>query len=196
MANVIKSLDALFISKVRIKALKYFVFNQDTPIHLRGAVRKLGEEINAVRRELGRLDDIGFLTSEKRGNKKYFSLNTEHPLLDDLTSMMNKAFGLGGSLIKNANKLGEIKMAALTKAYLKNDHTRASKVDLVIVGKVEMDLLASLVEEAEKKMKREINYVVLSKSEFVLRQKRRDSFLMNFMMTEKLFLIGHIDNIS
>lgn len=104
MANLTKSLDALFISKVRIKSLKYFIFHPDVPIHLRAAVRELKEEINAVRRELNRLDEIGLLTSEVRGNRKYFSLNFKHPLLEELTGIFHKAFGLGGEIIPQSEE--------------------------------------------------------------------------------------------
>ena len=45
------------------------------PIHLRGAVREFNEEINAVRRELNRLEEAKILLTEKRGNRKYFVLN-------------------------------------------------------------------------------------------------------------------------
>ncbi|MEI7579214.1 MAG: hypothetical protein WCJ58_04205 [bacterium] len=195
MSNVFKSLDALFISKVRIKALKYFVLNPEVPIHLRGAVREFDEEINAVRRELSRLEEIGFLTSEPRGNKKYFALNSRHIFLDELTSIIHKSFGLGGAIVKNASKIGEVKFAVLTENYIRN-LAQANKVDLIVVGEVNLDSLAAIVAEVEKNLNREVHYAVLKAAEFLLRKKRRDVFIMDFLMSNKTFLIGHSEDMN
>jgi len=113
MYNLIKGLNNLFVSKVRIKAVKYFLFNPDVPIHLRGAVREFKEEINAVRREMSRLEEIGFITSESRGNRKYFLMNKDHPYMPELMGMFHKTFGIGGSILQNLEKLGNIQFVIL-----------------------------------------------------------------------------------
>ena len=53
-------------SKVRIKVLKLFLSDVSEMYHVRGIVRETKEEINAVRRELGRLEKAGFLKKESR----------------------------------------------------------------------------------------------------------------------------------
>lgn len=195
MANLTKSLDSLFISKVRIKALKYFLFNRES-IHLRGAVRKLNEEINAVRRELTRLEEIGLLKSDKQGNRKYFSLNETHPLLNELMGVFHKSFGLGGEIVKNQDKLGEINYALLTSYYYKRKHPKGqSVVELVMIGDVKLDKLQSIVHEAEQKLGREINYTVMKPSEFTLRKKRRDPFVFELLMDDGIVLLGDLDKL-
>ncbi|MCA9383115.1 hypothetical protein KC909_02000 [Candidatus Dojkabacteria bacterium] len=191
MANITKSLDSLFISKVRIKAIKYFLFNLDTPIHLRGAVRELKEEINAVRRELNRLEAIKFLLSETRGNRKYFSLNPEYPLLAELMGIFHKAFGLGGAVVSSQTKLGDVKYAILTYSFAQNMKTNTQNVDLVLIGDIDLKVLAEIVEEAEKNLGREIIYTVLKENEFNLRKKRRDAFVMELLINGKIILIGN-----
>lgn len=190
MANAIKTLDYLFVSKVRIKCLKYFFFNPDVPIHLRAAVRELDEEINAVRRELSRLEESSILRVENRGNRKYFSLNYSHPFFDELLSIFHKSFGLGGSLVRNAKKIGEIDYAILTSSYTRGIRMGIHDVDLVVVGQVELEHLSDYIQKAEKQLGREINYTVLKRSEFELRKKRRDSFVMELLNTSKIVLIG------
>src|SRR3990172_5465532 len=114
-----KSLNYVFISKVRIKALKFFVFNPDVPIHLRGAVRELKEEINAVRRELGRLEEIDFLRTESKGNRKYYSLNQDFAFVTEFMGIFHKTFGLGGLLTAAKDKLGEVQFVILTSSFTK-----------------------------------------------------------------------------
>ena len=190
MGNLIKNLNQLFVSKVRIKSLKYFLFHPDTPIHLRGAVRDFKEEINAVRRELTRLEEIHFLASEARGNRKYFSLNLDFPFLPELMGLFHKCFGVGGMIVDNADKLGEVQFAILTSSFTRGSKLAGHNVDLVVIGQIELNNLSKLMEEAEKKLGREINYTVLKGSEFILRKKRRDAFIIELLMDNKILLIG------
>ncbi|MFQ5493094.1 MAG: hypothetical protein ACE5DX_02985 [Candidatus Dojkabacteria bacterium] len=191
MSSLTKSLSYLFISKVRIKSIKYFIFNPDVPIHLRGAVRELKEEINAVRRELSRLETIGFVNKEARGNRIYYSLNFDYHFLPELMGMFHKTFGLGGLIVDNKDKLGELQFALLTSSYVRGAKLGGHDVDLVLVGQIEMNVLAEMVAEAEKKLGREVNYTVLKGSEFVLRKKRRDAFVQELLMSEKIVLVGN-----
>lgn len=191
ISSATKSLNYLFISKVRIKCVKYFLFNPDVPIHLRGAVRDFKEEINAVRRELTRLEEIKLIKSESRGNRRYFVLNTEYEFLPELKGMFHKTFGLGGALRSNADKLGELQYAILTDAFVSGNKLGSQDVDLVIIGNIDLQTLADIISDAEKKLGREINYTVLKGSEFILRKKRRDAFVTELLMREKIVVFGN-----
>ncbi|MCA9385777.1 hypothetical protein KC717_03960 [Candidatus Dojkabacteria bacterium] len=182
----------MFVSKVRIKCLKYFFNNPDVPIHLRAAARELREEINAVRRELMRLQEIKLLKSEKRGNKKYFSLNRHFPFFEELNAMMQKSSGLGEAIIKAQNKVGTIYFAALMNNYATSlgAVTPTKEIDFVIVGDVDMNALGTIVQGEEEEIGREINYTVLKLSEFNLRKKRRDPFIISMLLNTHVLLIG------
>ncbi|HEC65175.1 MAG TPA: hypothetical protein ENI23_07775 [bacterium] len=190
MSHQREIINHLFISKVRIKSLKYFFFHPDVPIHLRGAVRKLGEEINAVRRELTRMEKIKLLHTERRGNRKYFMLNKRFPFYSELLSIVHKTFGLGGEIIRNAGKLGDIQFALLTSSFTQGMRVGMHDIDMVLIGQVNVDVLTGIVERAEKQMGKEINYTVLKNSEFQLQKKRRDAFIMDLIVGNKIMLLG------
>lgn len=190
-----KTLEQLFISKVRIKALRYFLMHPDKRIHLRGAVREFREEINAVRRELERLEEINFLDTERQGNRKYFSVNKDHPYFNEFLPIIHKAFGLGGDILRHQAKLGNIQFALLTNAYTKNVRQGMYVVDLLVVGDVDMEEVAELVDKSERKLQREIHYTVLKPNEFVLRKKRRDAFVMEILLQPKVMLIGRAEDL-
>ncbi len=190
MSKYAKSLDMLFVSKVRIKALKYFLLHPSDSIHLRGAVREFKEEINAVRRELLRLEEMGFLKIESNGNRKYFSLILEHPFIDELLSIFHKSFGIGSSIIQNQKKLGNIEFAVLTPAYTKGIYHGDQVIDLAIVGSIDLSLLSEIIKEYEDDLGREIHYTVLKPSEFQIRKRRKDDFIMNLMIQQLIMLIG------
>jgi hypothetical protein len=196
MANPRKALDQLLISRVRVKLLKYFLMNPETPIHLRAAVRELKEEINAVRRELMRLEEVDVLKSDTRGNRKYFTLNQDSPFFDELRGMVFKTFGLGGEVSRNVNKLGHVNFAILTGAYLTGGVITSSQpVDLVLIGDIDAQAVTELVETYEKKESKQVNYTVFTAKEFELRKKRNDSFIMEILVMPKLMLVGRQEDL-
>ena len=62
----------LFISKTRVKLLETFLSDPTQMYHVRDLVRKTGDEINAVRRELARMEVLGLVKKEPRGNRLYY----------------------------------------------------------------------------------------------------------------------------
>lgn len=195
MRDLKKAVDYLFISKVRIKILRLFFLHPDVPYHIRGVVREISEEINAVRRELLRLEHIKLLKSERKGNRLYFTLLEDFPFYNELLNMIYKTYGLGGEIIRCQKELGAVKYALLTKAYTKGIKGGMQDIDLFLVGKVNVPALTAAVQRAERQTGREINYTVLKESEFVLRKKRRDAFVISILQGSKVMLIGDEDEL-
>lgn len=190
MSNIDKTIEALFVSKVRIKALKYFFYNPKKSIHLRGAVREFAEEINAVRRELTRLEEVKIIVSENKGNRKYYKLNFEHEFLDELMSIFHKSTGLGYEILRNAKKLGNIEYALLTPVFTRSVFFGSQPIDLLVIGDVDLSLLSEIIREEEFKLNREIHYMVLKSSEFLMRKRRRDQNLIDILFQDFVLLIG------
>jgi len=80
----------IITSKVRIKILELFFSNLKEIYHVRGIVREISEEINAVRRELAKLESDGVLRKEPRGNRIYYSVRPEYSLFGELKSIVAK----------------------------------------------------------------------------------------------------------
>lgn len=189
-----KALEFLFVSKVRLKALEFFFLNPTSQIHLRGAVREFEEEINAVRRELMRLEEAGLINVEAQGNRKYFKLNLENPLFSDLVSLIHKSYGIGAEIIENQKKLGKIEFALLTSSYTKGTYIGDQVIDLAIVGEPNLDALESIIKKYEANNGKEIHYTVLKSTEFHIRKRRKDDFLTNLMIQDLTMLIGRYED--
>jgi len=187
-------LEKFFISKVRVKLLKLFLFNPTESYHVRGITRELDEEINAVRRELERMAKVKFVKSERKGNRLYYSLRKDFPLFQELLALVNKEYGLGKEIISGAKEIGDIKFAWLTRFYIKQLPKGNMDVDLVVVGdNVNLDKLAQHAKAAEKDTEKQINYTVMSPHEFEVRKQRRDNFVMNLLLSSRVMLIGDED---
>lgn len=180
----------LLISKVRVKILELFLSNPESNYHVRDIVRRVDEEINAVRRELARLEKIGFLASEWRANRRFYSVKKDFIFYPELLSIINKTVGLGGAIIGNKNKLGKIKFAMLSGTFVRGKPYSQSDVDLFIVGSIVLPELGSLVREEEARRDREINFTPMTEEEFNFRKNRRDPFVLDILSKPRVMLIG------
>ncbi len=178
------------VSKVRVKLLQTFLYQPDEIFYVRQLVRKIGEEINAVRRELSRMERAGMVKKEARGNRLYYFFNRDYPLYEELLSMVHKTIGLGKEIIKNKSKLGRIKLVMFSGRFARRLPLEEGGVDLLIVGEVDMQVLSRLIKAEEARVKREINYTVMTKDEFNFRKKRRDPFLQSIFLGSRLMIIG------
>ncbi len=180
----------LMVSKVRVKLLQTFLYQPDEIFYVRQLVRKVDEEINAVRRELARMEKARMVKKEPRGNRLYYYFNCDHSLYEDLLSMVHKTIGLGKEIIKHRVKLGRIKLAMFSGRFARRLPTEEGSVDLLVVGEVNIQVLAKLIRAEEKKLNREINYTSMTKKEFDFRKKRRDPFLQGILLGSRIMIIG------
>lgn len=180
----------LITSKARIKLLNVFLTASSEMFHVRELVRRTGDEINAVRRELQFLEKKGILTKEPRANRVYYSFSKNYPFYFDLLKLGSKTIGLGSEIIKNKVKLGRIKYAMFSGKFVRRMKEQPDEIDLLVVGTVVLPELALLVREEEKKINSEINYTVMTEDEFAFRKKKRDPFILSILTESRVLLIG------
>lgn len=184
-------LDDIIISRVRVKILTLFLSNPGMIFHVRDIVRKLDEEINAVRRELGHMEKAGMVSKEQRANRLFYMFRKDYPLFYELMELIGKTSGLGADLLKNKVKLGKIKYAMISGRYLRGIQKKSSTdVDLLIVGNVVLPELAQIVKAEEVRRERELNYTVMTEDEFQFRKRRRDPFVLSIMEHSRVMIIG------
>lgn len=184
-------LDDLIISRVRVKLLNLFLMHPGTIFHVRDIVRKVDEEINAVRRELAHLEKSGLVSKEQRANRLFYVFRKDYPLYFELLELVGKTTGLGWEIVKNRAKLGKIKFATISGRYLRNlPKLSSSDVDCLVVGSVVLPELAQLVKAEEVQRDRELNYTVMTEEEFNFRKRRRDPFILSILEGSRVMLIG------
>src|SRR3989344_562544 len=180
----------LLISKVRVKVLELFLGDPEKTYHVRDIVRRVSEEINAVRRELARLEKVGLLASEWRANRRYYFVKKDFIFYSELLSVINKGVGLGGAILKNRAKLGKIKYAMLSGAFVRGKPYNQNDVDVFIVGTIVLPELGALVREEETRRNREINFTPMTEEEFNFRKSRRDPFVIGILAKPRVMLLG------
>ncbi|HVZ67130.1 MAG TPA: winged helix-turn-helix domain-containing protein [Patescibacteria group bacterium] len=180
----------LITSKTRVKILSLFLDNPLEMYHVREVVRRVDEEINAVRRELILLEKKGVLKREPRVNRVYYYLDKNYPFYFDMFTIHAKTIGLGADILKNKMKLGRIKFAMLSGKFARGMRDNPEEVDLLVVGTVVVPELDIVVRNEETRKKIEINYTVMTEEEFSFRKKRRDPFITSVIYGSRVMLIG------
>ncbi|MBD3329811.1 hypothetical protein GF357_04950 [Candidatus Dojkabacteria bacterium] len=183
-------LDKIFISKVRVKLLQLYTKKPDLSLHVRGLVRELDEEINAVRRELNNLEDAGILQSEKKGNKLMYSIDEGCPIIPELKAMFRKDDPVIRRISKALGEIDKISIAMLTDSYLKNKYEDHMDIDMLIVGQPDVDKVSSKIAELEKDISKTLKVSIVKDDEFDFRKKKNDPFINKILKNDKILLVG------
>lgn len=180
----------LITSKTRVKLLNLFLTQPHEMYHVRECVRRIDEEINAVRRELLSLESKNVLQKEQRANRVYYSLNKDYPFYFDLLKIGAKTIGLGQQILENRAKLGKVKFAMFSGRFIRRVKQSPEDVDLIVVGTIVLPELSILVRNEEMRLGTEINYTAMTEEEFKFRKQRTDPFLVTILTASRVMIIG------
>lgn len=202
-------LEHLFGSKTRVKLLRLFLRNPSEPIFVRELTRRVGTQINAVRRELTNLVKLGMVVEtdgpdepavpagKKRPGlkRKYYQLNKGFPLLNELSSLILKAqVLLDRRLDKEIAALGEVRYLAFMGKFVQSggESVTGPAIDLFLVGRVDEVAFKKLMTEVEELFGAELNFSILDVDEFRYRKEISDRFLHAILEAPKKVLIDRL----
>ncbi|OGG11588.1 hypothetical protein A2Z00_05160 [Candidatus Gottesmanbacteria bacterium RBG_13_45_10] len=184
-------LEDIIISRVRVKILTLFFTHPGTIFHVRDMVRKVDEEINAVRRELAHMEKAGMVSKEQRANRLFYSFRKDYPLYYELLELVGKTSGLGADILKQKAKLGKLKFVMVSGRYLRGSTKKSvTDVDVLVVGNVVLPELSQIIKAEEVRRDREINYTVMTEEEFLFRKSRRDPFVLSILEGSRVMIVG------
>lgn len=199
-------LEQLFGSKTRVRLLRLFLNNSKDAFFVRELTRKIGAQINAVRNELDNLVDMdlvavvtdfdadGDVTESARPKnrrsmqqRKYYRMNVDSLLYPELRALFMKArVMLEKDFVRKLTAAGPISYLALTGFFVSEE---PSPTDLLVVGKLNRDKLASVIKNFEREIGREVNYTVLTPQEYRYRRDVTDRFLYSILESRKLVVV-------
>lgn len=186
-------LEYFITSKTKRSLLRLFLTNPERRFYTREIAKITGEPLNAVRRELGYLEKAGLIKSHREGNLKYFEVIKEFPLYPELKKIIYSTVALGDYLRNRLKDSESIQLAFIYGSVAKNEEVAKSDIDLFVVGEIEEGELHGLVSDIEKGIGREVNYTLMTKTEFNERKGRGEPFLKRVMGERKLVVKGNLD---
>ncbi|MDP3566399.1 nucleotidyltransferase domain-containing protein [Sediminibacterium sp.] len=186
-------LNKIFTSKTRVKILTLFLMNPENEMFIREISRRIDENINAVRRELSNLENIGLLISKNKGNMKYYIINKDFSIYPELKSIILKTEGVSKVIKNDLINLGNIELAFIYGSFASGKDNLSSDLDIFLVGDIKEDPLIKELSKLEKTLSREINYVLFNKEEFDKRIKEEDPFISNVLNEPKIIILKNLE---
>ncbi|MFA5855075.1 MAG: hypothetical protein WC846_02165 [Candidatus Gracilibacteria bacterium] len=181
-------LSHLFTSQTRVKLLETFLLNPEGEYFVRELTRKLSEQINSIRRELDNLKKLGLLKCHTKNRKKYYAVNKNFVLFNDLRNIILKAQNSTDSLVKSIQKVGQVDFLLISGVFLQKD----APVDLLVVGNIDKENLSKYLDTLETKDP--IRFSLLKKDDFLYRIKCADRFIVG-LIEDTANLVG-VDKIG
>ena len=183
--------DALF-TKVQQRVLGVPFGNPGRTFYANEIIALAGCGTGAVQRELARLAAAKLVTVTRVGNQKHYQANAAAPVFEELRGLVLKTSGLADVLGAALAPLAtQISAAFVYGSVAKGQDTATSDIDLMVVGDTlaYADLFVAL-EEAAKRLGRQVNPTVYSRRELGDRIQQGNSFITRVLAQPRLWLIG------
>lgn len=184
-------LEHLFGSRTRAKLLRLLLLHPDQAYYTRELARRIGEQLNSVRRELANLEKLGLTAGESRGNKRFFGIARQHLLVPELTALFQKAQVIvDSSVLKRLAASGRIRYLALTGQFM--GLSGQTMTDVLIVGSCNRAKLRRVLRELQRDLDKPITYTVMTPNEFKYRNQLTDRFLYTVLENRKIVLVDKL----
>jgi len=189
-------LEALFTSQARIEILKLLFLVSSNRHYLREIAALTKQPLQAVQRELARLEAAGLIQSLTEGNRKYFHANREISVFPEIRALLVKTAGISELVRENLIEAADsVQFAFLFGSYASGTETPSSDIDLMVIGDISSRSLAQILVPAREKLGLEINPVIMNLKELHKKFVSDDPFIKTVLFEPKTFLIGNEDEL-
>jgi predicted nucleotidyltransferase len=181
----------LMFSGYRRKVLAVLLLRPDEDFHVRELERLTGVPAGSLHRELKALSGAGLLTRAQRGNQVRYQANRSAPIYEELAGIFRKTSGLVDVLRESLQGLNDRIDAAFVFGSMASGEQRVgSDVDFLVIGTVSLLDVVKALGQAQERLGREMNPVVMSRKKFLEAKQSGDRFVQRLMREPKLFVIG------
>ena len=152
----------------------------------------------AVHRQLGRLENSGWVTVTRVGNQKYYQANADCPAFTELQGLITKTVGLVEPLRRALEPLAnEIEIAFVYGSIAKGTDKAGSDIDVLVVSeRLGYPELFTALQSAEASLARSVNPNVMTPRDWRARRSEKGSFAARIAAQPRLFLIGSDDDLA
>jgi predicted nucleotidyltransferase len=183
--------------KSRRAILGLLYSHPDEAYYLRQIIELTGLAVGQVQRELKLLSASGVLTRTQQGRHIYFRANTNCPIYTELRGIVRKTMGAVVVIARALEPLADrIRAAFIFGSVARAEETRASDIDVMVIGEATFAEVADAVRSAERSIGREINVTVYPVEELGAKVAAGHHFLEQVLSSEKLFVVGDEDELA
>ncbi|MBF0216341.1 MAG: nucleotidyltransferase domain-containing protein [Candidatus Omnitrophica bacterium] len=185
-------MSVLLGTRLRNKLLTYAFSRADGEFYVREAASVIGEDPGNLSRELKRLEGEGLFVSRTSANARFYSVNKNYYLFNELKAVVAKTSGVEARLKDIAASHKEIELAFIYGSYAKNTEKKGSDIDVVFVGRSLPEKVITDINLLESEISREINYTFYKKNDFEKKRLEKGGFLAEVLAGKTLVLKGEV----
>lgn len=191
-------LTKLFGSRSRVKLLEKFVIEDvvsrsNSGFFIRELCRDLDEQINAVRRELINLESLGILKSYEENKKKFYMLNKNSALYDEISEIFLKSYDVLTPLKAFFKGRKTLDLVTVSDSILDfRNETSNNVVDIFIIGELDRTEFNTFLEKVF--FGKKIKYAIVSLDDFTDRLEYNDKLILSILSQKgNIFLKDRLD---
>ena len=194
MKNI--DLSKIFWSKSRAKILEKLLLEYESWnnnwIHMRELARELDEQINSIKRELDNLVEIWILKSKTELKKKYFFVNPNFFILEELIQIFLKSYN-PLEKVKQFFKTQNLLEVVLVNKSLKYKLIEPwnAILDIFMIWEINKEAFNDFL--AKTFFSRKIKYAIISTEDFYERLNYWDKLIKNILQEKwNIFIIDNL----
>ena len=188
MSSILK----LFANPTLAEILGLLFLNPDEEFYQLDLAKRTQKALIQVQRALKILEEIGLVSSTRRGRMIYYKIVKSHPAFEDLKRLFLKTISLDESIRQALLPLGEdIQAAFIFGSIARVDESPDSDIDLFIITDVSLREIMKVLSPLSKELSRELNPVVFGFEEFQNKTSKKDHFLLEILHSPKLWIVGN-----
>ena len=181
----------LLFGKTRRHLLVWLYGHPDERFYLRQLARQTAAAQGAMQRELNVLSRVGLVTRTAEGRQVYFQANRESPIFPELQQLLVKTAGAAEVVREALAPLsGAVRVAFIYGSGARGTLKASSDLDLLVVGSAPFRDVASALDDAQRRLGRDVNPTVYPADEFVRKIRTGHHFLTTVLREPKIFVIG------
>ncbi len=187
-------LQNLIPSLARRRLLEAFLLGKEPQMNIRQAARAAGIHPSICLAELKNLQEAGILTSASAGNQLIYSLNQISEILPELRLIFKKSSSYPGRIKSAIATLPNVSFAFIFGSFADESNNAKSDIDLMVIGKPNLDNLYSEINKLEKELNVEIDNFTITEEEYA--ERAGSGFIKNVNNSKKIFLKGDEDGLK
>jgi len=182
-----------FLKNGKGEILNLMFFNPDKKYYLAEVAKILGKEPSAYQKHIQSFIEDGILCDERVGNMRFFWLNKNYHLYNEIKNIISKTIGVEAQLKNLLKEINSVETAFIFGSFATDKFNRNSDIDLFLVGEENQDAIIKHITKLELEIGRSINYHIYSKKEVLDKIDIKNDFINNIFSREIILLKGDIN---
>lgn len=182
-----------FLKNGKGEILNLMFLNPDKKYYLAEIAKILNKESSAYQKQIESFIQEGILNDERIGHMRFFWLNNDYHLYEEIKNIISKTIGVEAQLKTLLKEIDSVETAFIFGSFATDKFSSDSDIDLFLVGEEIEDSVIKHITKLETEIDRSINYHIYSKDEVLSRINVENDFVNNIFNRNIILLKGNIN---